>query len=50
MIHYKINLEFSNIWLKVSDNSQLEFTSILGYQKIIKAVVETDRVMLEIDG
>lgn len=37
-------------WLKDRKGRQLEFTDILHYQKIIKALVETDRVMKEIDG
>ena len=36
-------------WLKDRKGRQLEFTDILHYQKIIKALVETDRVMKEID-
>lgn len=37
-------------WLKDRKGRQLEFTDILHYQKIIKALVETDRVMREVDG
>lgn len=37
-------------WLKDRKGRQLDFQDILHYQKIIKALVETDRVMREIDG
>ncbi|PZX52488.1 hypothetical protein LV84_03495 [Algoriphagus ratkowskyi] len=37
-------------WLKDRKGRQLDFTDILHYQKIIKALTETDRVMREIDG
>ncbi|REG77530.1 type ISP restriction/modification enzyme [Algoriphagus antarcticus] len=37
-------------WLKDRKGRTLEFEDILHYQKIIKALVETERVMGEIDG
>jgi predicted helicase len=37
-------------WLKDRKGRTLEFEDILHYQKIIKALVETDRIMGEIDG
>ncbi|MBN3584012.1 DNA methyltransferase [Algoriphagus aestuarii] len=37
-------------WLKDRKGRQLDFQDILHYQKIIKALVETERVMREIDG
>lgn len=37
-------------WLKDRKGRQLDFQDFLHYQKIIKALVETDRVMKEIDG
>lgn len=37
-------------WLKDRKGRTLDFGDILHYQKIIKALVETDRVMREIDG
>ncbi|MBN7816027.1 type ISP restriction/modification enzyme [Algoriphagus pacificus] len=37
-------------WLKDRKGRTLDFQDILHYQKIIKALVETDRVMKEIDG
>ncbi|TXE10288.1 type ISP restriction/modification enzyme [Algoriphagus aquimarinus] len=37
-------------WLKDRKGRTLDFSDILHYQKIIKALVETDRVMREIDG
>jgi predicted helicase len=37
-------------WLKDRRGRQLSFEDILHYQKIIKAVFETDRIMKEIDG
>lgn len=37
-------------WLKDRKGRTLDFQDILHYQKIIKALVETDRVMREIDG
>ncbi|SFU01793.1 hypothetical protein SAMN04489724_3332 [Algoriphagus locisalis] len=37
-------------WLKDRKGRQLEFTDILHYQKIIKALFETEKVMREIDG
>jgi predicted helicase len=37
-------------WLKDRKGRTLEFEDILHYQKIIKALTETDRIMREIDG
>lgn len=37
-------------WLKDRKGRTLDFQDILHYQKIIKALVETDRLMKEIDG
>jgi predicted helicase len=37
-------------WLKDRKGRTLEFEDILHYQKIIKALTETDRIMGEIDG
>jgi predicted helicase len=37
-------------WLKDRKGRQLSFEDILHYQKIIKAVFETDRIMKKIDG
>jgi hypothetical protein len=37
-------------WLKDRKGRTLEFEDILHYQNIIKALVETERVMGEIDG
>ncbi|MEP0711295.1 type ISP restriction/modification enzyme [Algoriphagus sp.] len=37
-------------WLKDRKGRQLDFQDILHYQKIIKALTETERVMREIDG
>lgn len=37
-------------WLKDRKGRILDFEDIIHYQKIIKALVETDRVMKEIDG
>lgn len=36
-------------WLKDRFERELSFDDILHYQKIIKALVETDRIMKEID-
>ena len=37
-------------WLKDRKGRTLEFEDILHYQKIIKALAETERIMGEIDG
>lgn len=37
-------------WLKDRKDRTLEFDDILHYQKIIVALIETDRLMKEIDG
>lgn len=37
-------------WLKDRKGRVLDYEEIMHYQRIIKALVETDRVMKEIDG
>jgi hypothetical protein len=37
-------------WLKDRKGRQLDYQEILHYQKVIKALIETERIMQEIDA